>query len=166
MVPQVRLVDVSHAVPAITNMSQSPQASVRVRSHPRRGPVRPERTRRHPGLINIGCAGLTLCYSYSQELLHRAQRQQQLGYHSGGERNVSKASVIWWALSGGLFSLLIGVVGAMLATANGSSIAGAVMVGAAAFGGFAALWITGTSAVHVYLNGHQKPGTDAGDAKD
>jgi hypothetical protein len=82
-----------------------------------------------------------------------------------GDSDMSKASVIWWGFSGGLLSLLIGVVGAMLATANGSSVAGATMVGAAAFGGFAALWITGTSAVHAYLNTHRKPETGAGDVK-
>ncbi|MGA4990556.1 hypothetical protein [Nonomuraea bangladeshensis] len=83
-----------------------------------------------------------------------------------GDSDMSKASVIWWAFSGGSLSLLIGIVGAMLATANGSSVAGAIMVGAAAFGGFAALWITGTSAVHAYLNSHRKPGLGARDAKD
>ncbi|MEO3876114.1 hypothetical protein ABGB18_45735 [Nonomuraea sp. B12E4] len=83
-----------------------------------------------------------------------------------GDSDMSKASVIWWAFSGSLLSLLIGVVGGMLATANGSSVAGAIMVGATAFGGFAALWITATSAVHIYLNSQRRPKTGAEDVED
>ncbi|MEV0591154.1 hypothetical protein [Nonomuraea cavernae] len=63
---------------------------------------------------------------------------------------MSKATVIWWALSGVLLSLLIGVVGGMLASGNGSAVAGAIMIGATAAGGFAGLWIAGTAAVHTW----------------
>ncbi|SEH04038.1 hypothetical protein SAMN05444920_15322 [Nonomuraea solani] len=78
---------------------------------------------------------------------------------------MSKATVIWWAFSGSLLSLLIGVVGGMLATANGSTLAGAIMVGAAAAGGFAALWITGTSAVHAWLGNQKRPAKSAEDVQ-
>ncbi|MEV4294935.1 hypothetical protein [Microbispora rosea] len=58
------------------------------------------------------------------------------------------ANLIWWAISGVLLSLLVGVTGGMLAHGNGSSVAGSIMVGAAAAGGFAGLWIAGTAAVY------------------
>lgn len=59
------------------------------------------------------------------------------------------ANLIWWAITGIVFSILIGVIGAVLAFGNGNAITGAIMVGAAAAGGFAGLWIGGTTAVHM-----------------
>lgn len=79
---------------------------------------------------------------------------------------MSKATVIWWAVSGALLSLLIGVVAGLLATGNGSTVAGAIMVGAAASGGFVALWITGTSAVHTWSNAQRKSEKASDDAKE
>lgn len=61
------------------------------------------------------------------------------------------ANLIWSAISGLLLSLLVGLAGGMLAYGNGSSVAGSVMVGAAAAGGFAGLWIAGTAAVYTAL---------------
>ncbi|MEU8317052.1 hypothetical protein AB0C33_01675 [Nonomuraea sp. NPDC048881] len=75
---------------------------------------------------------------------------------------MSKTTLIWSAVSGALLALLVGVVAGLLATGNGSTVAGAIMAGATASGGFAALWITGTSAVHTWLNS-QKPETPSQD---
>ncbi|NUP65034.1 MAG: hypothetical protein HOW71_23035 [Nonomuraea sp.] len=72
---------------------------------------------------------------------------------------MSKATLFWSAVSGALLALLVGVVTGLLATGNGSTVAGAIMAGAAASGGFAALWITGTSAAHTWLNSQNKPQT-------
>lgn len=44
-----------------------------------------------------------------------------------------------------------------------AQVAGAIMVGAAASGGFAALWITGTSAVLTWSNSQKKPGKPSED---
>ncbi|WP_219472150.1 hypothetical protein [Nonomuraea rhizosphaerae] len=67
---------------------------------------------------------------------------------------MSKAHVIWWAITGSLFSLLVGVAGGLLAVVNGSTIAGAVMVGAAAVGGTVMLWFAGTAAIQTWSKPH------------
>ena len=58
------------------------------------------------------------------------------------------SNIIWWALSGALLALLVGVVGGMLASGNGSSVAGSIMIGATAAGGFVGLWIAASVAVY------------------
>ncbi len=64
---------------------------------------------------------------------------------------MSKSNIIWWAITGALLALLIGVAGGLLALGNGSSVAESIMVAATAAGGFAGLWIAGTAAVHAAL---------------
>ncbi|WP_327585453.1 hypothetical protein OHA25_59025 [Nonomuraea sp. NBC_00507] len=64
---------------------------------------------------------------------------------------MSKANLIWWAVAGALLSLLIGVVGALLALGNGDVVTEAVIFGAKAAGGCAGLWIAATAAIHAVL---------------
>ncbi|MEO3808734.1 hypothetical protein ABGB17_07005 [Sphaerisporangium sp. B11E5] len=61
------------------------------------------------------------------------------------------ANLIWWAITGLLLSLLIGILGAILATGNGNSTPGSIMIGATAAGAFAGLWITATLVVQEAL---------------
>lgn len=79
---------------------------------------------------------------------------------------MSKTTVIWWAVTGGLLALLVGVAGGLLAIGNGNTVAGAIMLGAAASGGFAALWIAGTSAVHAWPYHPRRPRTHSEDVRD
>ncbi|MGC5013613.1 hypothetical protein ACLQ2R_22870 [Streptosporangium sp. DT93] len=64
---------------------------------------------------------------------------------------MSKTNLVWWAITGVLFSILVGVAGALLSLGDGSSVTGAIMVGAGAAGGSAGLWIASTAAVHTAL---------------
>lgn len=64
---------------------------------------------------------------------------------------MGRATLIWSFITGGLLLVLFAAAGALLAVVNGSSVAGSIMTGAAAAGGFGALWIAGLAVVNAVL---------------
>ncbi|MFI6918642.1 hypothetical protein ACIBIZ_01715 [Nonomuraea spiralis] len=64
---------------------------------------------------------------------------------------MSKANLIWWAVVGTLFSLLIAVACSLLAVGNGDTVTEAVIFGVKAAGACAGLWIAATAAIHGLL---------------